>query len=124
MRDQGAFSAVAGAFEVGIDVTTTKWPGELYIVTGPDQRILVTSEALNRIIRHPELVHPGVTVKWQPFKPCPAAGCCQQAGFIALRGNNCYYGALLIFDTTSGRIVYQIGVFDLQRNAWWAQWPD
>ena len=118
-----------GRLEVAVDrrlsVRERAGPhGELYVLDGPDPRILLADELLHTLVWKPELVHPGITLEWQPLDPCPPAGCCQRRGYLALRGNNCYYGALLTFDTQQGRIVYRIDVFDLEVNAWWAQWPD
>jgi hypothetical protein len=80
---------------------------------------------LHEIVQHPERVHPGITLVWQPQIPCPAdLRCCKNRGFLALRDNNCFYGALLTFDTTSGRIIYRIRDYNCNLNAWLAAWPD
>jgi hypothetical protein len=108
-----------GCCEVGIDIR-----GEMYVVGHPSSRILVADEMLHTLRWHPEQAHPGIRLEWPEMVWCPGSGCCRQLGFLAVRGNNCYHGAVLSFDTTSGRIIYRIGVFDTGRNAWWAQWPD
>jgi hypothetical protein len=113
-----------GTFEVGIDCSRVEWPGELWVVNGPDPRILVADEMLHQIVQHPERIHPGVRLEWQPLEPCPPESCCKLTGLLALRGNNCFYGALLSFDTQQGRIIYRIGTINAELNAWWAQWPD
>jgi hypothetical protein len=118
-------TTVHGRFELGIDRRNDPdGLGELFVTAGPDPKILVADEMLHQIVHKPLRVHPGVTLAWQPFEPCPPDACCQVKGYMAMRGNNCFYGALLTFDTTSGRIIYRIGEFHLGLNAWWAQWPD
>jgi hypothetical protein len=122
--------AVVGTFEVGIDRRLhvrqrAGEDGELYVVAGPDPTILVADEVLHQIVHHSEQVHPGVSMMWAAAHPvCQATGCCQNLGFLALPGNNCFYGALLTFDTQQGRIIYRIGTYDLERHGWLARWPD
>jgi hypothetical protein len=113
-----------GNLELGIDRRNDPLLGELFVVAGPDPKILVADELLHQIVHNPLSIHPGVTLAWQPWEPCPPGRCCQAKGYLALPGNNCFYGALLTFDTTSGRIIYRIGEFDVGLNAWWAAWPD
>jgi hypothetical protein len=113
-----------GRFEVAIDLRRDEL-GELVMQEEPDPRILVADEMLHTIIHRPLLVHPAITLAWESWEPChaPPEVCCKDRGFMALRGNNCFYGALLTFDTTSGRIVYRIKEF-VEPRAWRAQWPD
>ena len=89
-----------GTFEVRIDRRRVHDTGELFVVAGPDPPILVADEMLWTMVHHREDIHPAITLAWQPLESCPPPTCCQ-----VINGRECFYGALLTFDTTSGRIV-------------------
>ena len=115
---------VSGEFELGIDCRNKDWPGELFIAAGPDPRVLIADEVLHQMADRPDEMHPDVKLEWQPLELCDPQRCCRSRGFLALRGNNCFYGALLKVDTTSGRVIYRIGDYEAERGGWWAQWAD
>lgn len=112
-----------GTLNLGINTET----GELWLVdTEPTPRILIADELLWTMVHHPEDVLPGVTMDWQPFPACdPPVTCCQscpQGPMIEKR--ECFYGSRLVVDAVQRRLIYIIGEYECELNAWWAHWPD
>lgn len=111
-----------GRLHIGTHTET----GELFIMDGPDPEVLFADEVLWNLVHHPEMCSPMVRVDWQPFPKCdPPATCCQscpQGPMVNQR--ECFYGSKLTIQTTTVTLIYIIGEYHWELNAWWAHWPD
>jgi hypothetical protein len=108
---------VSGDFEVGLDMRRKDWPGELFIVSGPDPKVLIADEVLVHMAYHPEEIHPDVTLERRRCDPDKRCIICHMDG-------ECFYGSILRFVTRQMTVVYRIVGHEAAPNGWWAQWPD
>jgi hypothetical protein len=77
------------------------------------------------MVHHPDDVLPGVTLEWQPLAPCTPDRCCQSCPQgPAVEGRECFYGSKMVIDAKQRRLIYIIGEYECELNAWWAHWPD
>jgi hypothetical protein len=112
-----------GELNLGISSET----GELWLLDKqPTPRILIADELLWTMVHHPEDVLPGVTLEWQPFPACdPPATCCQSCPYGPMvNKRECFYGSKLVIKAVERTLVYMIGEYVCDKNAWWAHWPD
>ena len=123
-REGPLMPVISGDFEVGIDMRNKDWPGELFITSGPDPRVLIADEVLYQLAYRPEEVHPDVTLQRRRCDP-------DRRCIICHSGGECFYGSLLRFECRAGRddyahrtVIYQIVGHEARPSAWWARWPD
>lgn len=108
-----------------LTILTNTETGLLDIIDGPDPRILIADEVLWNLAHDPEGHHPLVSLEWQPLCPCPAETCCQSCPQGPSAGQReCFYGSKLTIDTSSRKLIYIVGEYHCEQNAWWAHWPD
>lgn len=141
----GTGGIISGNFEVGIDTTNKPWPGELWIVSGPDPRVLIADEVLYLFLTRPADIHPDVTLDRRrctdlhpctcspgdgplvnrfPVDDCPQHGYTPKICLICHSGGQCFYGSLLRFVCREKTVVYRLNGHEARPPGWWGEWPD
>jgi hypothetical protein len=115
---------VAGDFELGIDMREVDWPGELFIVSGPDPVILVADDVLMHMFWQPEDIHPDVTLERAASGHGSTGHAVGDYECYGRAGHVCFHNSMLRFRCREQTVVYRIGDYEPARNAWWAAWPD
>jgi hypothetical protein len=99
-------------------------PGRL-VVLDASPRVLIADELLSALFwgdmnSGGYWIDPGITLE----RPARLTGCNGAVGCCNAQAGLCFRGGLFKIDAADRNIVYEIGDYEQQLNAWWAQWPD
>lgn len=146
MQDGGVGRiGIVGNLELGIDISRVDWPGELFISDGPDPKVLLPNELIWKLYlrnnsdevnrfraaaREPQwidTVHPDITLERRTEGHGSTGHGVGDHDCDVQLGRVCHFGSILRITTNDEQhpqLVYVLTKYELERDAWWAQWPD